>query len=434
MPLDVDAEEVSWPIVVAEPLVVQEDGVTVTASPKINFGAGIDAIYNAAEGRTDVTVTGVQAANEKGQANGYAGLGPDGKVPPGQLPEASAGLATPLMRSLDRRYRFRLELLAPEPIFNGSLAVGQTSYWFHPMRVDGILDTTVNNATYYSWSSTDHDARFAVPAPGGVYLQTANSPVGPWSDRMLLFRDTDIISGQANMETETPSVVYVPDDSHGRPFYCFYQVQDPAGASQFTRMRSHSSGDTATGWTQEPVRNLLSPQSDWSNNRLRIGSNREVGNQQHTGYFNVFQHGSRAYAYSRLGGSAAFGFWSSLDLINWHLDPHWVRYNITATNNNDQYLAPTQVHPFMWGGQLYTLTTLASKGGVTPSIRTPVIVPMSQDFRSFVGRAQPILTPTQDWEVASQVTAIQPFQDGGVMYVYVTYASVKIGIYQLVEN
>jgi hypothetical protein len=67
---------------------------------KVNTN-GTDRLMTAAEGTKlanqsgtntgDQDLSGLQVTTQKGQANGYAGLGSDGKVPSSQLPEQSAG-------------------------------------------------------------------------------------------------------------------------------------------------------------------------------------------------------------------------------------------------------------------------------------------------------------------------------------------------------
>jgi hypothetical protein len=353
----------------------------------------------------------------------------------GAWASVGAASATAVRQLGQRRYQFKLTLLQTTPMLTGPGSLGNTIYWFEPMRVDNILGSNAIAAPdglpakYYSWESTDHDQSYgAGTALGGIFLRTAQSPTGPWSNRTLLFQDT---SGGA-VECETPSVVYMADDPNGRPFYCYYQVD--MGTFQCTRLKS--SADGRTGWVQEPIRNVLGPSADWTNNRLRVSTNWELG-IEHTGYFNPFAHGRRMIAFGRTNGTLpdSFGMYHSYDGIDWQLDARPIRYNVKASGAFDLFVAPTQLRPFLWNGQSYTLTTLANR--ITPVVRTPVVVPLASNFRNVIGPALPILTPTQAWEDTTLVRHITPYGDGSKVYVYITYGGPSLtsntGVYELTE-
>jgi hypothetical protein len=322
--------------------------------------------------------------------------------------------------ALSYRPYFRLELLDPDPIVTGTHGGGTTLYWFCPMRVDTILGAGALD-TYYAWESTDHDAIETPGGDGGVFYRSAPSPIGPWTARTLAFQDLDY-----SLETETPEVVYVPEDPNGRPFYCYYQDAD--ATRQFTRMRSSANG--RSGWVQEPVKNVMYIAVDWPNNRLR-GPNLfydQTSAQEQVTYFNPIHLGpNRWIAYSRVG--ARFGIWHSWDGRDWMLDPRLLGHETRVTGSGGKSLAGSQYRPFRWKGQLYTLSTI-----IQGTLRTPVILSLSEDFRTVLGPPQEILTITQAWEDYDQVTHIRPFLDGGTLYVYITYDGVSTGVYRLTDE
>jgi len=337
-----------------------------------------------------------------------------------------SGVAAP-GRAINVSDGLALEAVSSQPMVQATSigVVANTLYWFGAMYVRGLLgDAALDD--YYAWESTDH----AADADSGVYLRTAPSATGPWSARTLLFRDTDTLGGDVNVQTETPSVLYVPGAA--RPFYCYYSVAGPdAGDPQFTRLRSSADGRTA--WVQESLRTVNSQSSDWANKRLQLSTSGGAAQASeydtsgwHVGYFDPQWIGSQLVSFSR--GNALepdWGLmWHSYEGLDWLMDPRCMRAHTRVIGDTDHYLAWTQWHPFRWNGQWYTLTTLADGRNLGTVGREMVAVPLAPNLRTAVGAPMSVYTAQYAWELVENVRHVRPFTDvDGTLYFYVTYGT-----------
>lgn len=176
-------------------------------------------------------------------------------------------------------------------------------FWPWVINVTGLEGASATvGGPYWMYYSTDHGE-----ADGHIRLATASSPTGPWTDRGEIYRD--VAGGE---ETETPSVMYQPDDPAGKPFYMYYQQVNPLGATsgiaQHTLLARSANG--VTGWERVGIVLPLSAAAVWQ---------RPV----HTGYARPFVEGGLWKMYSYLGGGdfgrSALSY--SKDGLTWYTDP-----------------------------------------------------------------------------------------------------------------
>lgn len=127
------------------------------------------------EGRTGaVTLTDIlQARSERGNANGYASLGTDGKVPPAQLPAASAGTDPAKLTTSDVFSDFVVLGLLPSVPSPAGLAVGipAGSAIVGGLRIEKAAEASrayaASSDTYVDFGS-DGLYSYAVVANGGA--------------------------------------------------------------------------------------------------------------------------------------------------------------------------------------------------------------------------------------------------------------------------
>lgn len=207
------------------------------------------------------------------------------------------------------------------------------------------------------YHSTDHGG-----ASGAIYLITAATPAGPYTDRGLIYQDTT-----AGTETETPTVFVVGDE-----VWMYYQQLNPGGvATQSTLLAKSSDGETFT----------------------RFGividvtyAGQSVGDL-HTGYAKIHRIGGRWIAHHLLGGSntAAHTTSYSDDGETWVIDPRPMSTGQGMTGVDDRRLTFQQGNFFLWRGRTWWIGPLIVYAyGADPRTGHVVQAPASSDLRHIV--------------------------------------------------
>jgi hypothetical protein len=261
------------------------------------------------------------------------------------------------------------------PVFEAADATGfDTIYWPWVLRVDQHLSSPLGR--YYLWFSTNHAG-----ANGKIGLAYSDSPTGPFTFHAQVYQDAT-----SGTETETPSVVWVPEESL---FFLYYQQSAPDGAiaSQVTCLATSPDGVT---WTRVGIVADVPVLTQWPS-------------PAHTGYFRPFRVGAKWYAYSLLRGGnlANFALWHSYDGRAWQPDPR-------PLGNGHEYLDGTERIEWNTGavvelsGRLWWIgnTSDFTSGGGT-KVNRVVAAPLAGDLRSWIGPPVEVIEPTEAWETTN---------------------------------
>lgn len=116
--------------------------------------------------------------------------------------------------------------------------LGQAGYP-SPIKMDGIIDNPIDKYYLY-WAG--HDG-------GGINLSTAPHPLGPWTDRGVLFTAADMGGGH---HVSSPDVVFFPELSELRMYYhrAYTRTTDNKWVQETEYAVTPLSGD-GTVWTKQ---------------------------------------------------------------------------------------------------------------------------------------------------------------------------------------
>jgi hypothetical protein len=238
-------------------------------------------------------------------------------------------------------------------------------YWPNTFKAAGKITGALD--AWYKLVSTDHDA-----GAGGIVLLTAPAPIGPWTDRGKVYTDTVL-----GTQTETPCVVYNPDDPNGKPFYMYYSnagTGTASGTGVQSTLLAKSATCLAGSWTRVGVVLQAPAVAD------RVGDG-------HTGYARVWRTGGAWHARSLQGGSSYSqqAVWTSRDGVAWTIDRRPLAGNVDTVPDP----ATSKVSlwwPFTWRGQPWAVSTItangASGGG---TVATLAVFRVTEDHRSAIG-------------------------------------------------
>jgi hypothetical protein len=272
------------------------------------------------------------------------------------------------------------------PLVTADDGAFSTIYWPWVLKV--------SPGNYRMYYSTDHDPEAG--NLGGIGMMTSPTAFGPWTDAGMIYRDT--LSGN---ETETPSVLYVPDLDPVRPYFMYYQ-QKSVGVAQSTLLAKSANGIT-----------------DW----VRVGkvidvpSATETHTDGHTGYARVDRIGNLIVARHLMGGGpyGRGGLSYSTDGVNFHTDPRplqglqsgngTLKTAVTSFN-----IVEIDGNPWYVGG-----ATAYGGSGAEALVGQLAYAPLSKDLRSFL--APPTLVPLDAaWE--DNYAGAYAFVDDGQIVVY----------------
>lgn len=272
------------------------------------------------------------------------------------------------------------------PLVTAADGAFTTIYWPWVLKI-----APGNYRLYYS---TDHDPEAG--NLGGIGLMTGTTAFGPWTDVGMIYRDT--VSGN---ETETPSVLYMPDLDPVRPYFLYYQ-QKSLGVAQSTALAK--SADGLTNW-------------------LRVGKVIDVPTladtpgDGHTGYARFKRYGKLIIATHLMGGSTygRGGMSYSTDGINFHLDPRPLQGMQSGDGSLKTAVTSFNVveldgNPWYVGG-----ATAYGGSGAEALVGQLAYAPLSKDLRSFIAPAT--LVPLDAaWE--DNYAGAYAFVDDGKIIVY----------------
>jgi hypothetical protein len=232
-----------------------------------------------------------------------------------------------------------------------------TIYW--PWMVDTAGLPGEYEHRFRVYYSTNHDA-----GPGGIALAEADDLTGPWTHR-LIYTDT-----HAGTQTETPSVVYVPEMGM---WHLYYQ-QSGVGVNQSTLLAT--SPDGVTAWSRVGI-------------VIDIVAGAFPGDG-HTGY--AIPHrlpGGTWLAYHLMGGGnfPHFGQSWSRDGVEWQVEPRPLGYTShlvpagRRTEWNTGYLVQRgdvtwwvgMLSDFVSGGAVKS--TIVAQAPIAPDLRTLLAPP-----------------------------------------------------------
>lgn len=270
---------------------------------------------------------------------------------------------------------------------------------------------------YYMYYSTDHSA-----TGGGIFLATAPTPLGPWTQRGLVYKDV----ATGSTQTETPSVLWEEETGSLRMFY--QQVTAKYGASdalsaigvQSTLAAISSDG---LNWTKDP--NFI----------LDIPSANALQGDGHCGYFLPFQTSTGTFGYSLCGGGygGATILWKSSGRVSkWTTDWQQLGYNRHLTKGSPlDGRIPAYNHAFVVesGGVAYWIGRLTSGafGGGAGDDRI-AIAQIAADYRTLMSRPSIIWEADESWET-SDLRSVTFYTENGLLYVLYTIAGLKMGVF-----
>lgn len=223
------------------------------------------------------------------------------------------------------------------------------------------LESPLDN--YYAYYSTDHDV-----GAGGIYLATAPTPEGPWTEYGLVYVD----SAQGS-QTETPCVVWNP---FTRELHLYYHNSGAGGAGR----QSTALATSTDGLNFNRYGIVLPTTPEYT----------------HTGYAHVWRDGATWRAYSLLEDTTdTYGFWSSADGKTWSLDGEVPTVGVAALHR----LMVTNRGWFRFGGRRFFLTSDAASSGSASLIvaleRGPDYLSLQDEreamrFPTYAGRVQDV--------------------------------------------
>jgi hypothetical protein len=261
-----------------------------------------------------------------------------------------------------------------------------------------LLNTTEAGLTnpldlYYLYYTTDHSV-------GGVYLQTAPTPVGPWTGRGLVYDDPVGANGNGSTETAT---VYV----------------DPTGAAKLMMLYQIAQATGAVG-TQSTISAQSNDGITWTRNGIALDISPTQPGDGHTGYARIVAVGRTIYAHSLCGGGNVgdFAQWVSYDggrtfayvgRIGLHRD----------LVPDGRFVSGNTTSVFRWRGQLWWVGMLSNfAGGSTPKDARVGIAPVAEDMRHLLAPPSVILYPFQGLESANYRDVTLFIDSDGSAYLY----------------
>lgn len=236
--------------------------------------------------------------------------------------------------------------------------------------------------------STDHDA-----GQGGIYMMTAPSPFGPWTDKGRIFRDT----GSGWSQTETPSALWNAAEG---VWYIYYQAiataaADPRGVgNQYTKLVTTPDFVTFTN------RGIVLDKVPYT-----------YGDGNVT-YFRPFTYGGSHYGYLLYGGTTNGGqtIAYSKDLLSWQPDPRLVTRSPQILTHLIGFDPATFRLKFNgaivleWRGNPWVIMSAGTSGagGGARAINRIIAARLSSDFRRILTRPVDITPTPQSWEGATE--------------------------------
>jgi hypothetical protein len=241
--------------------------------------------------------------------------------------EAAASYSRPTTAGLSDRFAPKFTAITGAMISQSTSGL-PSIYFPWVIRMDDKLSTPLGK--FYMYYSTDHDTN-----GGGIGMAYSNTPEGPWTAHKpggnpILYKDT--VSGS---QTETPCVIYVPEDT-ATPFYLYYQ-QDGTGLNQSTFLAKSADGVT------------------WTRAGLVIQGRANTPGDGQTTYFRVFRAGDMLMGY-HLGGGGDYGSTSmsySRDGVTWVSDPRRIGYFTDIVGGNTGRVSVRSL--FLYRGQTWAL-------------------------------------------------------------------------------
>lgn len=287
-------------------------------------------------------------------------------------------------------------------IFAAADSSFSTVYYPFVMRVGGLIDNPLD--VYYMWYSTDHGQ---YSGESGIALATAPARTGPWTNQGIVY--VDITDGN---NTETPSVIYNPDDP-STPFWLYYQ-QNNLGYNQSTALAKSADGQAFTrfGKVLDYPHYTALPYT-------------EMPGGGHTGYFKPFMVGSLFVGYHVFGGNLShYAISYSLDGETFQTDPRLTYLNADLTEaNGTQFtlLDAVNVNGQWWG---FGIKGSGSTYGVA-------CAPLAANLRNFIGRPRDLVFSTEAWE-GTYVRSHTLLVDEGRLFVYYTTDNDNVGVAEVV--
>lgn len=277
-------------------------------------------------------------------------------------------------------------------------------YWPWLIKTDHIPNPL---GKYYLYFSTDHHG-----GSGGIYMAYAESPLGPFTQYGQVYVD---LSTPSIGQTETPSVIW--DDYIGKYRMYYQQTAAKYGAGNATSAigaQSTLSATSADGlsWVKDPAFILDMPFTS------------AVHGDGHTGYFLPFRTRNGLFAYSLAGSTegADFNLWTCTGTpADWVSDWRTLGYSRHITQG-----APLGGRMIAWnhsfivesGGLSYIVARLSSgASGADLNDDRIVVAQISPNYRNIMTRPQIIWAGEDAWE-GTNLRAITPFVEGGILYVY----------------
>ena len=231
------------------------------------------------------------------------------------------------------------------PIATGGITTTLNKFlWWKVIKItDYGIPEIISGQPYCAYFSDDHGSS---STPGGIYLATAASPLGPWTE----YSPTVIFADDTFNQTETPDVIW--DDANNRLVLTYHCAGAPSGSRQSTFWAISTDG---LNWAKQGY----GPQTTTDNDSMldygHTGYLRFIGKYRDWWYFRS-TWGSRLQgrqSHPEAGrdavGKTNFSDWVYLD----EFDMSWIdpqRFQNTTT-------------PFLWNGYPYFGTTETQQVG-----------------------------------------------------------------------
>lgn len=269
---------------------------------------------------------------------------------------------------------------------------------------------------YYS---TDH----ANAVGSGIGLLTCNSMIpetGTWTAHGFVFTDT---TGSGNNQTETPTVIYVPDAPAGPSFYMYYhRVGTPTGGpNEITKLATMTVAQArvSESWTISSVNSgvVLDTPADtiggWPANLWAYMRPFRVG-QEWIAHTLMTGNPLPFYTVAR-SRTGLPGSWTQ-DARPMAYEAHHLADPQGRFNQSSHNVAWNSGAVFRWKGQMWWFGMIAAiaGGGGSPGYEMFIAAPISSDYRRLLGTAAVMVTSTQSWEItwAGAPAGMAEYQSG----------------------
>jgi hypothetical protein len=301
---------------------------------------------------------------------------------------------------------------APKLMFDEASAP-KGVYWAWLFKTDKLTNPL---APYYLYYSPDHGTDGS-----GIYLALALSPVGPFVQYGLVYRDT----AAGSTQTETPSIIW--DDVLGKVRLFYQQVTAKYGPND--SLSANGVQSTLSATAADGIAFVKDPKFI-----LDIPSVNAVQGDGHCGYFLPFKTDRGWFAYSLCGGGygGATILWRSNGRADkWTTDYRQLGYNRQLTKGaplNGRIPAFNHAKVLRSGGVDYWIGRLTSGafGGQAGDDRI-AICQISADYRTLMSRPQIIWEASASWET-NDLRSVTFYEEDGVAYVYYTIGGNKLGV------